>query len=161
MTYLLDSNVFIQAKNEYYGFDIVPAFWDWLVAANDAGRVFSIAKVRDELFDYQDELSDWAKVRDQAGGFFLEADDVVLNGLKDVAEWAQAQAFTDAAVNEFLTAADYYLVAHAYSYEHVAVTQEVFEPAITRKIKIPNACEGMGVTWMNTYTMLRTEGAKF
>ena len=28
-TYLLDSNVFIQAKNLYYGFDFCPAFWDW------------------------------------------------------------------------------------------------------------------------------------
>ena len=36
-TYLLDANVFIQAKNQYYGFDIVPAFWAWLIAANGAG----------------------------------------------------------------------------------------------------------------------------
>lgn len=27
MTYLLDSNVFIQAKNLHYGFDFCPAFW--------------------------------------------------------------------------------------------------------------------------------------
>ena len=30
MAYLLDTNVFIQAKNLYYGFDFCPAFWDWL-----------------------------------------------------------------------------------------------------------------------------------
>lgn len=161
MTYLLDANVFIQAKNEYYGFDIVPAFWDWLITANGAGTVFSIAKVKDELLGYGDELSDWAKERDQAGDFFLEPDDAVLNGLKEVAGWARSQAFTDAVVNEFLAAADYYLVAHAFAHGHVAVTQETLEPAITRKIKIPNACDGLGVEWMNTYTMLRTEKAKF
>ena len=33
MRYLLDSNVFIQAKNLHYGFDFVPAFWDWLLQA--------------------------------------------------------------------------------------------------------------------------------
>ncbi len=38
--YLLDSDVFIQAKNRHYGFDIVPAWWDWLVQAHQAGRVF-------------------------------------------------------------------------------------------------------------------------
>ncbi|ANT65111.1 hypothetical protein Ptc2401_01341 [Prosthecochloris sp. CIB 2401] len=27
MTYLLDANVFIQAKNLHYGFDFCPAFW--------------------------------------------------------------------------------------------------------------------------------------
>ena len=32
MAYLLDANVFIQAKNLHYGFDFCPAFWDWLVA---------------------------------------------------------------------------------------------------------------------------------
>ena len=26
--YLLDANVFIQAKNLHYGFDFCPAFWD-------------------------------------------------------------------------------------------------------------------------------------
>ena len=34
MAYLLDANVFIQAKNLYYGFDFCPAFWDWLIASN-------------------------------------------------------------------------------------------------------------------------------
>lgn len=161
MSYLLDANVFIQAKNQYYGFDIVPAFWDWLIGANAAGTVFSVEKVGIELLGYGDELSAWARDRARAGNFFLPPDDDVLDGLKDVAKWARSQAFTDAAINEFLQAADYYLVAHAYAHGHVAVTQEVFEPAITRKIKIPNACNGMGVQWMNTYTMLRTEGAKF
>ena len=30
MSYLLDSDVFIQAKNLHYGFDFCPAFWDWI-----------------------------------------------------------------------------------------------------------------------------------
>ncbi len=161
MTYLLDANVFIQAKNQYYGFDIVPAFWDWLIAANGAGTVFSVEKVGDELLGYGDELSDWAKARVKAGGFFLQPDNAVLNALKGLAQWAQGQTFTEAAINEFLQAADYYLVAHAYAHGHVAVSQEIFEPGMTKRIKIPNACNGMGVQWMNTYTMLRTEGAKF
>ena len=31
MTYLLDANVFIQAKNLHYGLDFCPAFWQWLL----------------------------------------------------------------------------------------------------------------------------------
>ncbi len=38
MPYLLDSNIFIQAKNLHYGFDFCPAFWDWLTRAIEAGR---------------------------------------------------------------------------------------------------------------------------
>ncbi len=45
MTYLLDANVFIQAKNLHYGFDFCPAFWDWLDDANNRGVVFSIELV--------------------------------------------------------------------------------------------------------------------
>jgi len=48
MTYLLDANVFIQAKNLHYGLDFCPAFWDWLVIQNSAGQVLSIEKVGDD-----------------------------------------------------------------------------------------------------------------
>ncbi|WP_083819642.1 DUF4411 family protein [Pseudofrankia inefficax] len=39
--YLVDSDVLITAKNTYYAFDIVPAFWDWLARAHAAGQVFA------------------------------------------------------------------------------------------------------------------------
>lgn len=42
MAYLLDANVFIAAKNLHYGLDFCPAFWEWLIERNQAGRVFSI-----------------------------------------------------------------------------------------------------------------------
>ena len=42
MKYLLDSNVFIQAKNLHYGLDFCPAFWDWLIEQNNEKKVFSI-----------------------------------------------------------------------------------------------------------------------
>ena len=46
---LLDSNVFIQAKNFYYGFDFAPAFWDWIDQEHANGNVFSVEGSRDEL----------------------------------------------------------------------------------------------------------------
>jgi hypothetical protein len=49
MAYLLDANVFIQAKNLHYGLDFCPAFWDWLIQNNTAKKVFGIEKVEDEL----------------------------------------------------------------------------------------------------------------
>ena len=33
MAYLLDSDVFIRAKNDHYGFDFCSAFWAWLARA--------------------------------------------------------------------------------------------------------------------------------
>ena len=43
-TYLIDTNVFIQTKNLHYGFDFFPAFWQWLVERNEAGRVAGMGK---------------------------------------------------------------------------------------------------------------------
>ncbi len=44
MSYLLDANVFMSAKNLHYGLDFCPAFWDWLVHKGNTGSVFSIDK---------------------------------------------------------------------------------------------------------------------
>ena len=96
MTYLLDANVFIQAKNLHYGFDFCPAFWDWLEHANAAGRVFSIEKVGDELLAGSDELSTWAKGRDDT--FFLKPDATIVPSLRTVSAWA--------AINQVVVARD-------------------------------------------------------
>ena len=69
MGYLLDANVMIAAQNLHYGFDFCPGFWDWLLAAHDSGRVFSVEKVGDEVLGLGDELSDWASERGE--GFFF------------------------------------------------------------------------------------------
>lgn len=63
MAYLLDANVFIEAKNRYYGLDFCPAFWAWLIAANAEGKVFSIERVGAELKAGNDALAKWAAAR--------------------------------------------------------------------------------------------------
>ncbi len=156
--YLIDANVFIQAKNLHYGFDFCPAFWDWMVEKNDTGKVASIDKVADELRAGDDELAEWAIVRGER--FFLPMDDTVLPALRVVSDWASGQGYQPAAVATFLQVADYWLVAHALAHQCVVVTHEV--PAdTTRKIKIPNACIGLGLRCMTPYVMLRRERARF
>lgn len=156
--YLLDANVFIQAKNLHYGFDFCPAFWDWLIAQNDADQVASIEKVADELYAGADDLSDWASARGDT--FFLRPDDAVLPALRTVSNWASSQNYEPAAVATFLQVADYWLVAHALAHQCIVVTHEV--PAdTTRKIKIPNACIGLGLHCVSPYEMLRRERARF
>ena len=65
-----------------------------------------------------------------------------------------------AAVNTFLQVADHYLVAQARAGRHTVVTHEV-PSASTRKIKIPDACIGLGIKCMTPYQMLRRERARF
>ena len=158
MTYLLDADVLIRAKNQHYGLDFCPAFWDWLVAGNHAGNVFSVEKVREELQAGADELSGWAGRRGAA--FFLPPDASVVPALAAVSAWAGGQRYTQAAVSTFLQAADYYLVAQARAGGHAVVTHEVASASV-RRIKIPDACKGLGVACVTPYRMLRDEGARF
>ena len=76
--YLLDANVFIQAKNLHYGFDFCPAFWHWIERENAARRVFSIERVGDEILAGDDELAEWTR---QRPGLFLRPDTAVLPSL--------------------------------------------------------------------------------
>ena len=158
MLYLLDANVFIQAKNLQYGFDFCPAFWDWLVLENSKGQVFSIEKVGDEILAGADELSSWAAAR--GPGLFLPPDPKVLPALAAVSDWVTGQGYESAAVSTFLLLADYYLVAHALAHGHTVVTHEVPSESV-RKVKIPNVCIGLGIKFMTPYEMLRVEKARF
>jgi len=158
MAYLLDANVFIQAKNLHYGLDFCPAFWEWLIENNKAGKVFSIEKVGDEIAAGADDLSNWAAAR--GDGFFLKPDAAILPVLATVSAWAYAQNYEPAAINTFLQVADYFLVAHALAAGHTVVTHEVVS-ASTKKIKIPNACIGLKIKSMTPFEMLRVEHARF
>lgn len=156
--YLLDSNIFIQAKNLHYGFDFCPAFWQWLEEQNATGKVASIEKVAEELYAGEDELSEWAET--QGKDFFLPADAAVVPALTEVSTWANGQKYEPAAVATFLQVADYWLVAHAKAHNWTIVTHEV--PAdTTKKIKIPNVCIGLKLHCISPYEMLRRERARF
>ncbi|MGA3265557.1 MAG: DUF4411 family protein [Verrucomicrobiota bacterium] len=158
MAYLLDADVFIQAKNLHYGLDFCPAFWDWLIISNATGRVFSIEKVGDEIAAGADELAGWAA--DRGTAFFVKPDTVMLPALGTVSDWVTGQRYEPAAVNTFLQVADYYLIAHALAHGHTVVTHEKAQP-LARKIKIPNVCIGLKIKCITPFEMLRHERARF
>ncbi len=158
MPYLLDSNIFIEAKNRYYGLDFCPAFWDWLVASNADGVVYSIEKVGDELAAGTDNLAGWAARRGPA--FFLKPDGKLLPSLAAVSTWASSQNYEQAAVTTFLQDADYYLIAYALAHGHTVVTHEI-AAATVKKIKIPNVCIPLGIKVVSPFDMLRLERANF
>ena len=158
MPYLLDANVFIQAKNLHYGLDFCPAFWDWLIERNAIGDVLSIERVGDEIEAIEDELATWAASR--GTGFFMKPDAMVLPALGTVSAWANGQRYDPAAVSTFLQVADYYLVAHGLAHGHTVVTHEIASTS-TKKIKIPDACIGLGIKCMTPFEMLRRERARF
>jgi len=155
--YLLDTNVFIEAKNRHYGFDFCPAFWEWINQTNNAKKVFSVEKVLDEIRDVKDELTDWANGHT---GIFLKPDSQVVASFQVVSDWAISAGYKPKAVSQFFGAADYYLVAHAHAHGQTVVTHEVWDKA-KNNIKIPNACYALKIECSTPFDMLRSEQARF
>ncbi len=157
MSWLLDTNIFVQAARREYGLDFCPAFWEWLIEANTTGRVQSIDKVLAELVP-GDDVSEWAAAREE--GFFLPLQPSDAPSLGQIAAWARSGDFTAAAATEFLSIADSQLVAVAHARKLTVVTHEV--PSNSKqRIKVPTACVALGVAYASPYEMLRKEKARF
>ncbi|MCI9889446.1 DUF4411 family protein [Micrococcales bacterium 31B] len=156
--YVHDSNVLITAKNLYYGFDIVPGFWNWLESDAARSKVCSVQPVRRELTTGGDELAQWAE---RNPWFLLHPDSTTVATFARVSAWAQSGGFTPAALSTFYDAADFYLVAHCLAHGHTLVTHERLSVNAKKRVLIPNACEALGVKYCDTFEMLRREGAAF
>lgn len=160
MTYLLDTNTLIQAKNEYYGFDVCPGFWDWIDSENSRGGVVSIEPVLAELREGADELTEWANER--AGGLFLPVDQATALAIPDVVNWVNGEDFKESAKRDFLAKADPILIAYAMSHDDMTLaTHEVHIEGERKKVKIPTVCRALGVPCVRTFGMLRSANAQF
>ena len=157
MAYLLDTNVFIEARNRYYAFDLCPGYLEWLEIAHGDGRVISLQNVLDELLGREDELSEWARSR---ASLFPRLRPEVGDSLRRLSRWVRAGFYTAGAVATFLDAADYFLVASAMVTGDIVVTHERPDRRPGR-ITIPDACIEMGVHFMNPFTMLKRERVRF
>lgn len=158
--YLLDANVFIEAKNRYYAFDICPGFWSWMDHMLPQKNVVSIVNVYDELTHGNDELAQWAK-KQKALNFFLDVSDTATQTefIKIVTE-VQNGPYTPAAKSNFLAKADPWLIAKAIITKATVVTHEL-PHAAKKRVLIPNICESFGVQYANTFELLRHFSASF
>ncbi len=60
-----------------------------------------------------------------------------------------------------MDSADPFLVGAAASLGAMVVTQETPAGNSRKKVKIPDACEFLGVSWEHTFDMMRSLGARF
>src|SRR6266511_3249051 len=151
MAYLLDADVFIQASNLHYRFEFCPAFWDWIDQEHQAGRIFSVDRIRKEILDGEyGDLIKWVKAR---SAFFLEtATDSTYRSLKKLARWAK-EKYKPGGYAKFFESGDFILVGFAHANNHVVVSQE--RGSDGAQVKIPNACDAIGVRCIRTWELLK------
>ncbi|WP_380181638.1 DUF4411 family protein [Kalamiella sp. sgz302252] len=159
MRYLLDANTYIQAKNQYYGMDICPAYWDWLDLQFQQGMIASVDMIGRELKEGDDELANWVKARP---GHFVSNDDATTQQVfTQIVQAVMSGNYNAGHRDSFLAKADPWIIAKAKSAGAIVVTHESYASFNTKKVKIPNICQQFGVSCLNTFQFLRQLNARF
>ena len=162
--YILDSDVFIAAKNSYYAFTICPGFWDSLIYQYEVGNVRSIDRVRSELLAGRktEDLVQWVK-NDLPAGFFIGTDDeTVISAYEEVMLWVQRSSqYFDQAKAKFATEADGWLVACAMARDAIVVTNEQPRREARNRVLLPDVCTHFKVTYKDTFFMLMDLAIRF
>jgi len=161
---VMDADVFISAKNQYYAFDICPGFWTSIVHHGGSGNICSIDRVKNELLAGRktEDLVQW--VRDEVpAGFFLDTNgEDVISAYADVMLWVQRNPqYLDRAKAKFATEADGWLVAYAVSRGATVVTNEQPRPESRNRVLLPDVCTQFSVAYKDTFGMLRELATRF
>lgn len=154
MAYIFDTNIFIRSKNEM-PIDLWPTFWTKVAEMISSKQIFSNIQVREEIEKGNDELTLWMK-ENAPSDFYIGNDEEVMIKYAEVQNWASCNpVYRSEAVTEFAQVADAFLVATASAKGYTLVTNETADPMCKRRVKIPDACNALGVRYCNLNTVLR------
>jgi hypothetical protein len=149
--YCLDANVLIQAWQKYYSPKLCPTYWEILNDLGSKGRIFIAEEVFNEITRTEDELCEWLKASKIP----------VRNISENVTRCLQAIYAKDASHTSLVdntksrSLADPWIIAHAMNENAIVVTkEEKITASNSNKIRIPNVCENMGVTWINDFEFI-------
>ena len=160
MNWILDTNIFINAVQKYYGLDLCPGFWQWLLQHTDC--IYTIDMVEEELADKDDELFTWCKEQ-LPSSFFRHADEEVMSCYKKVVSHVMAlpdPPFNQNKKDDFINGADPMLIAFAMKTGDVLVTNEKFNPDAHKKIYLPNIAKEFDVKFTDIFDVMRRLEAK-
>lgn len=155
MLYLLDANVLIDANRDYYPFERVPEFWEWIENGGVNGHVKIPLEVYEEISNGKDELADWAK-QEQIKTALLFQEEVEVPLVSYATDQGYAPDLTDDEVEKI--GRDPFLIAYALkdSGSRCLVTTEVSKPKRQRANRhLPDVCRDLGVECYNTFEFVR------
>ena len=153
--FLIDANVLITAHRSYYAFDLCPGFWSSIIEGFGAKRIFSTRRIETELLAGSDILADWIAKKLPAGFFLDDASAPVVAVYTPMMAWVAGRDFLPAAKAKFATDADGWLIAAAKHGDYCLVTHETRQPGAKARVPMPNVGEEFGISYCNTFEMLR------
>ena len=146
--FIVDSNFFIQAHRVSYPLDVACSFWNKVKQLANSGSIISIDKVKDEIFDNHDLLSEWCEAN-LPDDFFKDTSSSI-DSYRLVTSWVVSRSthYLPNAINEFLSAgeADAFIVAYALDdpSNNIIVTPVASEPYLRNPATTPAACDAPG-----------------
>jgi len=156
--FCIDTNVLIEAWQKYYSPEICPDYWIILNQIGAQGRIFISEMVFDEIKKSEDDLYKWLK---DSRIPIKKIDESVSKYLQDI--------YSKNDIHKYLvdntkqrSLADPWVIAHAINEQATVVTKEEKVTAVnSRRIKIPDVCNNMGVRCINDFQLVRELNIKF
>jgi predicted nucleic acid-binding protein len=161
--YILDTNIFITAKNNWYPFDIFPSFWDKLLEKAKNEEFYISSEIYEELKAGDDELADWIE---ENKSYFKILPSDTSNLITCYSEIIQSvvdnEIYKESAKEEFARVADSWLIAHAMNNNLTIVTQEVqVDLNCKSRVKIPNVCSIFNIECIDVIEFMRRTSFRF
>jgi predicted nucleic acid-binding protein len=156
--YCLDANVLIQAWQKYYNPKFCPDYWKVLTEIGKQQLIFIPEMVFEEITRTEDDLSKWLKKSKIPIHKITQPVTTCLQ--KIYSENPLHKNLVDNTKNRSL--ADPWVIAHAIHEKATVVTKEEKVTAInSKKLKIPNVCDNMGVRWITDFQLIDELDIKF
>ncbi|MBK7357755.1 MAG: DUF4411 family protein [Saprospiraceae bacterium] len=156
--YCLDANVLIQAWEKYYNPKFCPEYWDILNELGDEEIIFIPELVYEEITKTEDELLQW-----------LKSSNIPIKKITEPVTKCLQAIYDHDPIHKTLvdniksrSIADPWVIAHSMNEKAIVVTKEEKVTALSSKrIKIPNVCENMGIRWINDFAFIEELDIKF
>jgi len=156
--YCLDANVLIQPWQKYYSPAFCPDYWTILIELGNQGKIFIPELVYEEITRTDDDLAKW-----------LKQSKIPLAKINERVTICLQQIYSSDPIHQTLvdntkarSLADPWIIAHALHVNATVVTKEEKVTALSSKrIKIPNVCDNMGIRWINDFQLIEELGIKF
>jgi predicted nucleic acid-binding protein len=156
--YCLDANVLIQAWQKYYNPKFCPDYWDILIELGKQDKIFIPELVYEEITRTEDDLSRWVK-----------ASKIPIKKISEPVTICLQKIYAVNPVHKNLvdnisgrSLADPWVIAHSLHENATVVTKEEKITALnSKRIRIPNVCDNMGLRWMNDFQFIDELGIKF
>lgn len=156
--YCLDANVLIQAWQKYYNPRFCPDYWNILIELGKRDKIFIPELVYEEIIRTEDDLTKW-----------LKASKITIKKITEPVTICLQKIYAADPLHRNLvdningrSLADPWVIAHSIHENSIVVTKEEKIIALnSKRIRIPNVCDNMGVRWINDFQFIEELDIKF